>query len=168
MPLDNETGPGGSVDRSTLIRLVAEIVSAYVSNNVVRTSELPEVIRTVAASLRVNGGTPAETKPEPAVPIRRSVAQDYVICLVCGKKQKTLKRHLATAHGLSPADYREQFGLSPDYPMVAPAYANIRSEMAKKIGLGRKRTEEAQPEAEPEAAAPRRRRGRKAASEQTA
>ena len=168
MAIDTEKDAGGTVDRSTLIRLVAEIVSAYVSNNVVRAAELPEVIRTVAASLRINGTAPAEPKPEPAVPIRRSVTQDYVVCLVCGKKQKTLKRHLATAHGLSPAQYREQFGLNPDYPMVAPAYANIRSEMAKKIGLGRKRREAAPPEPAVQEPAPRRRRSRKVAQEQTA
>src|SRR5690606_34137032 len=77
--------------------------------------------------------------PEPAVPIRKSIAKDYLVCLVCGRKQKTLKRHLLTAHGLTAAEYRDRYGLSSDYPMVAPNYSTARSEMAKRLGLGRRR-----------------------------
>lgn len=118
----------------------AEIVAAYVKNNPVNASDLPDIITTVGASLRgVTDGEPATAKPTPAVSVRRSVNRDHIVCLVCGQKQKMIKRHLHTAHDLSPDAYRELFDLKPDYPLVAPSYAETRSRIAKKIGLGRKR-----------------------------
>ena len=118
----------------------AEIVSAYVKNNPVNVSDLPDIITTVGASLRgVTDGEPASEKPIPAVSVRRSVKKDHIVCLVCGQEQKMIKRHLRTAHNLSPDAYRELFDLKPDYPLVAPSYAETRSRIAKKIGLGNKR-----------------------------
>jgi len=118
----------------------AEIVAAYVKNNPVSVSDLPHIITTVGASLRgVTEGEPASEKPIPAVSVRRSVKQDHIVCLVCGQEQKMIKRHLQTAHHLSPNAYRELFDLKPDYPLVAPSYAETRSRIAKKIGLGNKR-----------------------------
>lgn len=126
-----------------LIELAAKVVSAYVSNNSVALGDLPGVIRTVHESLR-RAGT-AETAPEPqqaltpAVPIRKSVQPDSITCLDCGKKLKMLKRHLATDHGLSVDEYRAKWNLPAEYPMVAPNYAQQRSELAVKIGLGKGR-----------------------------
>jgi predicted transcriptional regulator len=118
----------------------AEIVAAYVKNNSVNVSDLPGIITTVGASLRgVTDGEPAPEKPIPAVPVSRSVNKAHIVCLACGLKQKMIKRHLRTAHNLSPDAYRELFDLKPDYPLVAPSYAEIRSRIAKKIGLGNKR-----------------------------
>ena len=118
----------------------AEIVAAYVTNNSVNVSDLPNIITTVQASLRgVIEGAPAPGKPTPAVSVRRSVKKDHIVCLVCGQEQKMLKRHLRVAHDLSPDAYRELFDLKTDYPLVAPNYAKVRSKLAKKIGLGRKR-----------------------------
>ena len=129
-------------DTTELAVLTADIVSAYVGNNVVQASELPQLIQSVygAISSAVEGEK-EEPKEElkPAVPVRRSVTPDYIICLEDGKKFKSLKRHLRTAFNLTPEQYREKWGLKPDYPMVAPNYATVRSEMAKRIGLGRKR-----------------------------
>lgn len=116
----------------------AEIVAAYVRNNPVNVSDLPDIIATVQASLRgVIEGEPARGKPTPAVSVRRSVKKDHIVCLVCGQGRKVLKRHLRVAHDLSPDAYRELFDLKPDYPLVAPSYAEARSKLAKKIGLGR-------------------------------
>lgn len=118
----------------------AEIVAAYVKNNPVNASDLPDIITTVGASLRgVTDGEPASEKPIPAVSVRRSVKKDHIVCLVCGQELKMIKRHLQTAHDLSPDAYRKLFDLKPDYPLVAPSYAETRSRIAKKIGLGRKR-----------------------------
>jgi predicted transcriptional regulator len=118
----------------------AEIVAAYVKNNSVNVSDLPDIITTVGASLRgVTDGEPASEKPIPAVSVRRSVNRDHIVCLVCGQEQKMIKRHLRTAHDLSPDAYRKLFDLKPDYPLVAPNYAETRSKIAKRIGLGRKR-----------------------------
>jgi predicted transcriptional regulator len=124
-----------------LIELTAEIVAAYVSNNSVAANDLPNVISQVHAAL---GGTttPVEEvveKPTPAVTVRRSIQNDHLICLEDGQKFKSLKRHLMTHHGLTPEQYREKWGLAADYPMVAPAYAEARSKLAKEMGLGRKR-----------------------------
>jgi predicted transcriptional regulator len=124
-----------------LIELTAEIVAAYVSNNSVAANDLPNVISQVHAAL---GGTttPVEEvveKPKPAVTVRRSIQDDYLICLEDGQKFKSLKRHLMTHHGLTPEQYREKWELSADYPMVAPAYAEARSKLAKEMGLGQKR-----------------------------
>lgn len=118
----------------------AEIVAAYVKHNPVNVSDLLDIITTVGASLRgVTEGGPAPEKPIPAVPVRRSVKNDHIVCLVCGQQQKMIKRHLQTAHDLSPDAYRELFDLKADYPLVAPSYSEIRSRLAKKFGLGRKR-----------------------------
>lgn len=124
-----------------LLRLGAGIVAAYVSRNAVSTEAVPEIIRTVHQALeQVSRGTAApqpEERPKPAVPIGRSVQHDYIVCLEDGKKLKMLKRYLRSRYDMTPDDYRRRWGLPPDYPMVAPAYAARRSDFAKKIGLGR-------------------------------
>ena len=123
------------------LRQTTEIVAAYLSNNTVKTGDVAGIIQTVhgcLASLEA-ATTAAQQKLEPAVPIKKSVAANYVVCLEDGRRQKTLRRHLATAHGLTPAEYRKKWGLPADHPIVAPNYAKQRSEMAKKIGLGKKR-----------------------------
>jgi predicted transcriptional regulator len=128
------------------IELAAGIVSAFVSNNSVPASELPALIQAVHASLGkiVNAGKSepvVEAKP-PAVPVKKSVTQDFIICLEDGKRFKSLKRHLRTAYNMSPEEYRAKWNLARDYPMVAPAYATARSALAKKMGLGQKRRDE--------------------------
>jgi len=126
-----------------VLGMAATIVSAYVSHNALPASQIPELIQTVYKSLADTGTAGADAPKEPLkppVPIRRSITPDYVICLEDGKKLKMLKRHLRTNYGLSPEEYRAKWGLPSDYPMVAPNYAKQRSEFAKKIGLGRKRT----------------------------
>jgi predicted transcriptional regulator len=128
--------PKGENDTSTIV-MVSEIVSAYVSKNSLPPSELPQLIKTVRDALR-SPEQGASSAPEPAVPIKKSIRPDYVICLEDGKKLKMLKRHLRTAYNMSPDEYRQKWGLASDYPMVAPKYAARRSELAKKIGLGRK------------------------------
>ena len=123
-----------------LLRMTADVVAAYVSNNTLPTGQLGEVINAVYSSLRRLEGQVAEPPPEPlkpAVPIRKSVTPDYLVCLEDGKKLKMLKRHLRSTYNLTPDEYRSKWGLAPDYPMVAPNYAEQRSEFAKKIGLGR-------------------------------
>jgi len=122
-----------------LLRMTAEVVSAYVSNNTLATGQLADVIQAVYNSLRGLEGQGAEPPAEPlrpAVPIRKSVTPEYLICLEDGKKLKMLNRHLKTAYNMSPEGYRERWGLPPDYPMVAPNYARQRSRLAKEIGLG--------------------------------
>lgn len=130
-------GPSGE----ELLRLGAGIVAAYVSRNPIAADAIPDVIRTVHQALtRIAGNAyapPVEARPKPAVPIGRSVQHDYIVCLEDGKKLKMLKRYLRSRFDLSPDDYRRRWGLAPDYPMVAPAYAARRSDFAKKIGLGR-------------------------------
>jgi predicted transcriptional regulator len=117
---------------------VAEIVAAYLRNNSVAPSDIPAIIAQVYQSLAGLGQPqPSETPLQPAVPIRRSVNAEHVVCLDCGVKKKLLRRHLANAHNLTPADYRERWKLPTDYPLVAPNYAVRRSEMAKAAGLGR-------------------------------
>ena len=128
--------PKGESDTSTIV-MVSEIVSAYVSKNSLPPSELPQLIKTVRDAL-MSPEQGASSAPEPAVPIKKSIRPDYVICLEDGKKLKMLKRHLRTAYNMSPDEYRQKWGLASDYPMVAPKYAARRSELAKKIGLGRK------------------------------
>lgn len=124
--------------------MVADVVSAYVSNNQVLAGQLPEVIKSIYSSLAEQQGGPREEAAEalkPAVPIRKSITPKFLICLENGKKLKMLKRHLHTFYNLSPEEYRAKWGLPLDYPMVAPDYAKQRSEFAKQIGLGRsKRT----------------------------
>ncbi|RVD37332.1 transcriptional regulator [Mesorhizobium sp. M4B.F.Ca.ET.215.01.1.1] len=122
-----------------IVSLTADIVSAYVSNNPVPAAGLPDLIASIHSSLTgVRQPTaPERPKQEPAVNPRRSVTPDYIICLEDGKKFKSLKRHLSSAYGLTPDEYRAKWGLAPDYPMVAPSYAAQRSALAKAAGLGR-------------------------------
>jgi predicted transcriptional regulator len=125
-----------------LLRMTTDVVAAYLSQNRLVSSDVPTVIGTVFASLsRLNGGSAALRGDalKPAVPIKRSVMPDHIVCLEDGKKLKMLKRHLRTTYGLTPEEYRAKWGLPPEYPMVAPTYAAQRSAFAKKIGLGRKR-----------------------------
>jgi predicted transcriptional regulator len=136
----DEALPGAQRDDS-LIELTADVVAAYVSNNPVQVGDLPALIADVHAALARVGGSaepaPAE-KPKPAVNPKKSVFDDYIICLEDGKKFKSLKRHLMTHYGLTPDEYREKWGLDASYPMVAPNYAKARSQLAKTMGLGRK------------------------------
>ena len=127
--------PESENDTSSL-ELVSKIVSAYVSKNSLPPGELPQLIRTVHEALK--SPDQAAAKPEPAVSIKQSVKPEYIVCLDDGKKLKMLKRHLRSAYNMSPDEYRQKWGLPADYPMVAPKYAALRSELAKKIGLGRK------------------------------
>lgn len=124
----------------TLITLTADIVSAHVSNNSVAVSDLPLLIHNVHAALSgIGEGANKQPKQEPAVSVRSSIKPDYIVCLEDGKKLKMLKRHLMTHYNMTPEEYRQKWGLSPDYPMVAPNYAEQRRMLAKKIGLGTKR-----------------------------
>jgi predicted transcriptional regulator len=129
-------------DNGDLIDLAADIVSAYVSNNTVPAADLPALIADVYAALQKTSGGEVEAAPEPlkpAVPVKKSVTPDYIVCLEDGKKFKSLKRHLRTHYDLTPEEYREKWGLPADYPMVAPNYAAARSDLAKKMGLGQQR-----------------------------
>ncbi len=131
-----------------LLGLTAEIVSAHVSNNPVSITDLPNVIQEVYRTLQTLGQpvAPPPERPQPAVPIKKSITPEYLICLEDGKKLKMLKRHLKTAFNLTPDQNREKWGLGADYPMVAPNYTKHRSTLAKKIGLGPKpRTKPAPP-----------------------
>ncbi len=121
-----------------ILEFASDIVSAYVSNNAIQSGELPELIRDVHATLAKlgNGGDAAPTK-KPAVSIKNSITDEFLICLEDGKKFKSLKRHLRSKYGLSPEEYREKWGLPYDYPMVAPSYARKRSALAKEMGLGK-------------------------------
>jgi predicted transcriptional regulator len=140
----NETSLGNG--SNLLVELTADIVAAYVSNHVVPVSELSGLIADVHAALN-NTSQPASVsevpavveKPKPPVPVRKSVQNDYIICLEDGQKFKSLKRHLMTHYGLTPEEYREKWDLPADYPMVAPAYAEARSRLAKEMGLGQRR-----------------------------
>ena len=124
------------------MELTAQVVVAYVSNNSLPAADLPATIATIHAALGQSHAAPATEpvpeKPEPAVPIKRSVTDDHIVCLEDGKTFKSLKRHIMTNHELTPDEYRERWGLKPDYPMVAPGYAAERSRLAKSLGLGRK------------------------------
>ncbi|HYM74063.1 MAG TPA: MucR family transcriptional regulator [Stellaceae bacterium] len=123
-----------------LLRLTTEVVAAYVSNNTLGSAQLGDVIHAVYNSLRGLDSQAVEPIAEvlkPAVPVRKSITAEYLVCLEDGKKLKMLKRHLRSTYNLSPDEYRAKWGLAPDYPMVAPNYAHQRSEFAKKIGLGR-------------------------------
>ncbi|WP_419911992.1 MucR family transcriptional regulator [Hoeflea sp.] len=136
----NETIEHGREDR--LVELTADVVAAYVSNNVVQTSDLPHLIAEVHSALgsTTTGEEPkVDTQQKPAVPIRKSVQHEYIICLEDGLKFKSLKRHLMTYHGLTPEAYRAKWNLPANYPMVAPAYAEKRSKLAKEMKLGHKR-----------------------------
>jgi predicted transcriptional regulator len=146
------------LDVDTHIELTADIVSAYVSKNPVPAADLAALISQVHVALANISGDHKQQDAEPlkpAVPVKKSVSENYIVCLEDGKKFKSLKRHLATHHNLTPEEYRAKWGLSADYPMVAPAYAASRSVLAKQMGLGRK------PRAEPEQAKAPAKRGRK-------
>jgi predicted transcriptional regulator len=122
-----------------VLGLTAQIVSAHVSNNSVSPDALPSLIQEVYKTLAGVGKEPISAeRPQPAVPIKKSVFPDHIVCLEDGKKLKMLKRHLKTAYNMTPEQYRERWNLPPDYPMVAPNYARHRSSLAKKIGLGTK------------------------------
>lgn len=129
-----------NINHDDLMAYTADIVSSYVANNNVAVDDIANVIGEVYKSLVNLGldGSPAGERPQPAVPIKRSITPDYIICLEDGKKLKMLKRHLKTAYNMSPEEYRERWGLPADYPMVAPSYAEKRSKLAKDIGLGTK------------------------------
>ena len=123
----------------SVAKLTTEIVVAYVTRNTIAPADLGDLIGAVARALGALGREQIEpAKPEPAVPVRRSIEEDHLVCLVCGKRVRTLRRHLDVAHQLTPAAYRELFGLMPDYPMAAPAYSRQRSEMARRVGLGQR------------------------------
>lgn len=129
-----QTAQGG------LLRMTANVVAAYVRNNALPTGQLADIINAVYGSLRSLDAQTVEAPQEPqkpAVPIRRSVTPDYLVCLEDGKRLKMLKRHLRSTYNMTPDEYRTKWGLAPDYPMVAPSYAEQRSEFAKRIGLGR-------------------------------
>jgi predicted transcriptional regulator len=131
-----------TVENANFIGLTAEIVSAYVSNNTVASGDIPALINQVHTALvRVsNGETPPSGEAlKPAVPVKRSINPDYIVCLEDGKKFKSLKRHLRTQYSMTPEQYREKWGLPHDYPMVAPNYAAARSHLAKQMGLGQQR-----------------------------
>jgi predicted transcriptional regulator len=126
-------------EKSAIVEMTTDIVAAYVGNNVVSTADLPALIQNVYRALTgvVSGGEAAEAAPkEPAVPLKRSITPDFLVCLEDGRKFKSLKRHLRTKYNMSPEDYRSKWGLPKDYPMVAPNYARARSDLAKQMGLG--------------------------------
>ncbi|HTC82960.1 MAG TPA: MucR family transcriptional regulator [Rhizomicrobium sp.] len=128
----------GKDNEDEILKLVTEIVSAYVSKNAVAAHELPAIIKNVHATLGGFSGAEDRALPRaPAVSVKKSVQPDYIICLEDGKKLKMLKRYLRSRYKLSPSEYRERWNLPPDYPMVAPNYAQKRSDFAKKIGLGK-------------------------------
>ena len=125
--------------KSELLEMTADIVSAYVGNNSVEAATLPQLIQNIHTALSQISSGPVEPEPtpqEPAVPVRKSITPDYLICLEDGRKFKSLKRHLRTKYDMSPEEYRAKWGLPKDYPMVAPNYARARSELAKQLGLG--------------------------------
>ena len=134
------------------LALAAEIVAAFVANNTIAPADLPALITTVLGSLNDAGRVEevAPARPEPAVPVRKSVQREFLVCLEDGRKVKTLKRYLAARYDLTPAEYRRRWGLPDDYPMVAPAYAELRSTFAKENGLGRKPAAAGIPEPQPE------------------
>ncbi len=124
--------------KADLLALTAEIVAAHVMNNSVATGDLPKLIHDVHRALADIDSSQANDQLTPAVSVKKSITPEYIVCLEDGKKLKMLKRHLKTAYGMTPEQYRERWGLSADYPMVAPNYARHRSSLAKKIGLGTK------------------------------
>jgi len=129
-------------NKTELVELAVDVVAAYVGNNAITASDLPSLIKEVHTALKIaatEGSEASQVQLKPAVSIRKSITPDYIICLEDGKKFKSLKRHLRTHYDLSPEEYRERWRLPVDYPMVAPNYARARSELAKQMGLGRKR-----------------------------
>jgi len=140
--MENNDIRGTENQRELLVELTSDIVSAYVGNHNVPVSELPGLIRQTyeALSLKATGDAAVEETPaKPAVPVGKSIDKDgnYIVCLEDGLRFKSLKRHLSSAYGMTPDDYRQKWGLPSDYPMVAPNYSKIRSEMARSLGLGR-------------------------------
>ena len=130
--------PKNTARDSVVIELASEIVAAFVRNNSVSAAELPDLIRSVHASLSALGTTETDqSRQKPAVSVKRSLGEDFLVCLEDGKKFKSLKRHLRTKYDMSPDEYREKWNLPPDYPMVAPGYSKHRSMLAKKMGLGK-------------------------------
>lgn len=128
-----------AASRGEILRMTTDVVAAYVGNNMLPTGQVGDVISTVFGSLRNLDSYGGKVKPPtPAVPIRRSITTEHIVCLEDGKKLKMLKRHLRSTYNMTPEEYRAKWNLPVDYPMVAPAYAKQRSEFAKKIGLGRK------------------------------
>lgn len=133
--------PNDKTLKDNVMKMAVDIVSAYVSNNPLPSAQITEVLRSVYGTLDSLSSAPMDTReeaPRPAVPVKKSVTPDYLICLEDGKKLKMLKRHLRTNYGMTPDEYKVKWGLPADYPIVAPNYASQRSEFAKKIGLGRK------------------------------
>ena len=123
----------------SVAELTTEIIVAYLTKNTIAVADLGDLIGAVGRALGAVGREePEPAKPAPAVPVRRSIHDDHLVYLCCGKQQKTLRRHLDVAHHLTPEAYRERFGLRPDYPMTAPGYARQRSEMARRAGLGQR------------------------------
>ena len=138
-----ERAASANPSQDEVLRMTAEIVSAYVSHNELPGTQIPDVIRSVYSTLysQASGeGAASQVPPKPVVSIRKSVTPEFIICLEDGRKLKMLKRHLRTTYSMTPEEYRAKWGLPADYPMVAPNYAAQRSAFAKKIGLGRKRT----------------------------
>jgi predicted transcriptional regulator len=127
-----------SVSAEEMLRMTASVVSAYVGNNSLPPTQIPDVIKTVYGSLTSLGSGGGHEALRPAVPVRRSITPDYIVCLEDGRKLKMLKRHLRTTYNMTVDDYRQKWGLPIDYPMVAPNYAKQRSAFAKRIGLGRR------------------------------
>ena len=139
----SEEAKNEAVGDKSMIEMTTQVVAAYLSNNSVASNQIAEVINTVheALSTLATGGAEPEPEPlKPAVPVRKSVTPDYIVCLEEGKQRKMLKRHLRTTYNMTPEEYRAKWNLAPDYPMVAPNYAKQRSEFAKQIGLGRQTT----------------------------
>ena len=136
---ENTTDP---LSRDDLLRLTTKIVSAYVRHNVLVDTQITDVIQSVYSSIEnlTNGQSESQTRQKPAVPIKRSITPDHIICLEDGKQLKMLKRYLRTSYGMTPEEYRLKWGLPLDYPMVAPNYAKKRSAFAKEIGLGKRRS----------------------------
>lgn len=139
-PMNKPANDSISVD---LLGMTTDIVAAYVSNHTIEFGDLPGMVRQIYSSLAdlTGNGSPHGERPEPAVSIKKSIQDDFIVCLEDGKKLKMLKRHLKTSYNMTPEQYRERWNLPLDYPMVAPNYAKQRSSLAMQIGLGRKRKE---------------------------
>ena len=145
MTIENAFEPSIQPPEGEILRLVAQVVAAYVGRNAIAAAEVPALIQTVYSALAATSSSEpapiaAPEAPKPAVPVKKSVTPDYIVCLEDGKKLKMLKRHLRSTYGLTPEDYRAKWGLPADYPMVAPNYAAQRSQFAKQIGLGKQTT----------------------------
>ncbi len=138
MPTDNPESGAEKKTRAELLDMTAQMTAAYVSHNRIDVASLTSIIVQIHEELRTLLGVAPEPSGKPAVPVKKSISTDYIICLEDGKRLRTLKRYLRSHYNMSPEEYRVKWGLPFDYPMVAPAYAKLRSEFAKKLGLGRK------------------------------